>query len=44
MVTREDGARVLVGVVSTGYKCATDGFPGIYTRVAAYIDWILSHV
>ena len=44
VVTREDDRKVLVGVVSTGYKCATKGFPGIYTRISAYVDWILGHV
>ncbi|KAF0308196.1 Venom protease [Amphibalanus amphitrite] len=43
VVTQPDDRRVLVGIVSTGYKCATRGFPGIYTRVASYVDWILSN-
>ena len=33
----------VVGIVSTGLRCGTS-FPGIYTRVAYFIDWIESHV
>lgn len=35
----------IVGVTSTGLPCGTSWkIPGIYTRVAHFIDWIESHV
>ena len=34
------GKYILAGTTSFGYKCAEAGYPAVYTRVAAYVDWI----
>ena len=39
-----NGSYQLVGVVSTGLGCGHPEFPGLYTKVSAYRDWIVSQL
>ncbi|XP_022696315.1 proclotting enzyme-like [Varroa jacobsoni] len=43
LVYNEGTKFYLIGVVSFGKKCATPGYPGAYTRVTKYLDWLNNH-
>lgn len=36
---KESGIATVLGIISVGFGCGT-ALPSLYTRVAAYLDWI----
>lgn len=40
MVLNDNGRWEVIGLVSWGRRCGDPNFPGVYTRVTTYLDWI----
>ncbi|PRD33952.1 UNVERIFIED_CONTAM: Proclotting enzyme [Trichonephila clavipes] len=40
MTINEEGRWEVIGIVSWGRRCGDPTFPGVYTRVTTYLDWI----
>ena len=44
LVSSYNGQWLLTGVVSFGVNCALAEFPGVYTKISAFVSWIESHI
>jgi secreted trypsin-like serine protease len=44
LMFNSNGQWYVSGVVSFGRDCALGNYPGVYTRVSAYLNWIFSKV
>ncbi|XP_058801406.1 proclotting enzyme-like isoform X3 [Phymastichus coffea] len=44
LMLRVENRWMQIGIVSFGNKCGEPGYPGVYTRVSEYLDWIKSNL
>lgn len=44
MVEGRNNRWMVIGIVSWGVRCADPGYPGVYTRVTEYLEWLKFHM
>ena len=44
IMINENGLYTVIGVVSWGWTCYEDGFPGVFSRVTSNLYWIMSNI
>lgn len=44
LVVTEAGVPILAGITSVGNECALARYPGLYTRITAFLPWIAQYV
>ncbi|XP_015589532.1 proclotting enzyme isoform X2 [Cephus cinctus] len=44
LMLRAEGHWMQIGIVSFGNKCGEPGYPGVYTRLTEYTDWIKNNI
>ncbi|XP_019375093.1 PREDICTED: ovochymase-2 isoform X1 [Gavialis gangeticus] len=42
--SEDSGFYTLNGIISWGFGCGRKGYPGVYTNVAVFMDWINQHM
>jgi secreted trypsin-like serine protease len=44
LFSMKNGKQILTGIVSFGKQCGSTGFPGVYTRVSSFRQWIMDNL
>lgn len=44
LMLKIEGRWTQIGIVSFGNKCGVAEYPGVYTRISEYIDWIKNNM